>query len=99
MSVAESNEDRRINKYARLENTDFIPYKVACRIRDFITFSVKLSARAPDLKFPKYTDGMEVPEQSLLDQFDEEEKQNLADYKAKRQEWEDSKKLWHEGEY
>lgn len=28
---------------------DFVPYKVACRIRDFVTFSVKIAGRAPDL--------------------------------------------------
>jgi hypothetical protein len=51
MSLGESNEERRAGKYSRTENTDFIPYKVACRIRDFITFSVKLAGRCPDLKF------------------------------------------------
>jgi len=32
------------------DNATFVPYKVACRIRDFVTFSVKLAGRAPDLE-------------------------------------------------
>ena len=35
------------------EIRDFVPHKVALRIRDFITFSVKVSGRAPDLKLKK----------------------------------------------
>ena len=31
------------------EIREFVPHKVALRIRDFITFSVKVSGRAPDL--------------------------------------------------
>jgi len=35
------------------EIREFVPHKVALRIRDFITFSVKVAGRAPDLKLKK----------------------------------------------
>jgi hypothetical protein len=44
-----------------------VPYKVACRIRDFVTFSVKIAGRAPDLDL----------DDSSRDQLDQIEKERL----------------------
>jgi len=59
----ESEEERKkhgkeARKKGRREIRDFIPYKVAVRIRESITFSVKLDGRCPDLKLDSATKSM-----------------------------------------
>jgi hypothetical protein len=61
----ESEEERKKNgKEARKKGSreirDFLPHKVAVRIRDSITFSVKLDGRCPDLKLDSTTKAMLV---------------------------------------
>jgi hypothetical protein len=46
----EGNKRRKTMRDHSKEIRDFVPYKVAKRIQSFITFSVKLSGQAPDLK-------------------------------------------------
>jgi hypothetical protein len=38
------------------KQNEFIPSKVALRIKDFITFSVKLEGRCQDLELNKYSE-------------------------------------------
>ena len=52
-SLEESEKKRK--EVAHDEIRDYIPYKVAVRIREFITFSVKLAGRSPDLKIDNKT--------------------------------------------
>lgn len=51
--VESESDQRRFRKAAKRQNQeirDFVPYNVACRIREFITFSVKLNGRCQDLQ-------------------------------------------------
>lgn len=51
----EQNEKEFYQHAYNKEIRSFIPHKVAIRMRDVITFSVKLDGRAPDLRIAEAT--------------------------------------------
>jgi hypothetical protein len=50
----ETSKKKRIDEKQE-QIRDYIPYKMAMRIREFITFSVKLAGRSPDIKLDPNT--------------------------------------------
>lgn len=51
------------------EIRDFVPYKIAKRIRDFVTFTVKLNGQAPDLKIDDTTAKMLKTKDELFEKL------------------------------
>jgi hypothetical protein len=48
-------KNRQMSKKHNDEIRDFVPYKIAKRIKDFATFTVKLNGRSHDLKIDDQT--------------------------------------------
>lgn len=82
-TVAESDKNRRKSRdnsqIEFREIRDFIPYKVARRVKEFITFAVKLDGRCPEFHLDEKT-------KELLVKIDEDNKEEAKIFKLIKEE-------------